>query len=115
MIQKLNLDFEKAVRLLAQNIPVSKNDSRKPILFHDIRVGVYLYECEYSSDIILGGLLHDILEWSTLKEDVLRSEFGDAVTRIVLANTKIDYLQIHKNVLKTLCSDVSMPGRMHYL
>lgn len=41
--QRLHLDFEKAVRLLSEHFPISKPDSRKPILFHVLRVGVRLY------------------------------------------------------------------------
>ncbi len=88
MIQALNLDVEKAVRLLVQHFPISQADSRKPILFHDIRVGVYLYERDYSYEVVLGGLLHDSLEWSDISEQELRNEFGNAVTNIVVANTK---------------------------
>ncbi len=55
--------FEKAVHLLAKHRPFSDENSRKPALFHDIRVGVYLYEEKYSQDIVLAGLLHDAIEW----------------------------------------------------
>ncbi|EKE11181.1 MAG: hypothetical protein ACD_15C00133G0032 [uncultured bacterium] len=34
----LNIDFEKAVRFLAEHMPVSDENSRKPVMFHDIRV-----------------------------------------------------------------------------
>jgi hypothetical protein len=43
MTKSLNIEFEKAVRLLAEAFPVSDENTRKPVLFHDIRVGVYLY------------------------------------------------------------------------
>lgn len=90
MNKQLGVDFEKAVRLLAQYMSVSGEDSRKPILFHDIRVGVYLYENGYSQDIVLAGVLHDALEWSGMSEQILRDEFGDDVARLVAANTKDD-------------------------
>jgi len=62
MTKSLNLKFEKAVRLLVEYMPHSDADSRKPILFHDIRVGVYLYENGYSENIVLAGVLHDAIE-----------------------------------------------------
>jgi len=62
MTKSLNLKFEKAVRLLVEYMPPSDTDSRKPILFHDIRVGVYLYENGYSENIVLAGVLHDAIE-----------------------------------------------------
>lgn len=93
MLKPLNIEFEKAVRLLSTHIPVSDETTRKPILFHDIRVGVYLYEHGYSRDIVLAGLLHDALEFSEIPEQMLRDEFGDLVTTLVLASTKDDSIQ----------------------
>lgn len=90
MLKTLNVDFEKAVHLLVKYFPISDENSRKPILFHDIRVGVYLYENDYSQDVVLAGLLHDAIEWSEITEQMLRDEFGDNVVRLILANTKDD-------------------------
>lgn len=90
MSQSLNIQFEKAVRILAEYMPLSDGNSRKPILFHDIRVGVYLYENGYSEDIVLAGVLHDAIEWSQVDEQLLRDEFGDNVVRLIYACTKDD-------------------------
>ncbi|MFH1089019.1 MAG: HD domain-containing protein [Candidatus Uhrbacteria bacterium] len=90
MPQHLALDFEKAVRFLAERLPLSDETSRKPILFHNIRVGVYLYENGYKPNIVLAGLLHDTIEWSSADEQILKTEFGDEVTRLVFACTKDD-------------------------
>lgn len=94
MVQSMALEFERAVRWMSQHLPVSEEGSRKPILFHDIRVGMYLYEKEYSQEIVLAGLLHDMLEWSTVREEMLRQEFGDNITRLVKANTKDDSILV---------------------
>lgn len=83
-----NLEFEKAVRLLSEHLPISDETTRKPILFHDVRVGVYLYEQGYSRDIVLAGLLHDLFENSTYDKELLKKEFGENVVRLVLASTK---------------------------
>src|SRR5262245_59361466 len=90
MNPSFNLNCEKALRLLAAHMPPSEEGSRKPILFHDIRVGVYLYENGYSENIVLGGLLHDALEWSSISEKLLQDEFGGEITRLVKASTKDD-------------------------
>ncbi len=89
-MKKLNLQFEKAVRFLAKQLPISDENTRKPILFHDVRVGVYLYQHGYSADIILAGLMHDALEFSSMPEAMLKDEFGENVLRLVKANTKDD-------------------------
>ncbi|MEK7633004.1 MAG: HD domain-containing protein [Patescibacteria group bacterium] len=84
---QLDLQFEKAVKLLVQYMPVGEK-RKKPLLMHVLRVGMYLYEHDYSADIVLAGLLHDILEWTEASEGLVKSEFGDAVLAIVKANTK---------------------------
>jgi guanosine-3',5'-bis(diphosphate) 3'-pyrophosphohydrolase len=88
MQKSLDIEFEKAVRMLAEHFPVSEEGSRKPVLFHDIRVGVYLYEKNYSRDIILAGLLHDALEFSDITAEMIAKEFGENVLKIVKACTK---------------------------
>lgn len=88
MSKSLNVKFEKAVRILSKYMPPSDENSRKPIMFHDIRVGVYLYENGYAEDIVLAGVLHDMIEWSDADEQLLRDEFGDNVLGLVLACTK---------------------------
>jgi guanosine-3',5'-bis(diphosphate) 3'-pyrophosphohydrolase len=92
-VKSTNIRFETAVRLLVDHMPISDESSRKPILFHDIRVGVYLYDHGYSQDIVLGGVLHDALEWSRITETMLRKEFGDRITNLVRANSKDDSIQ----------------------
>lgn len=88
MIHALNIKFEKAVRLLSDHFPISDEKSRKPMMFHDIRVGVYLYENGYAENIVLAGVLHDVIEWSDITEEMLKKEFGDEVTKLVLMSTK---------------------------
>lgn len=84
----LNIEFEKAIRLLSKHMPVSDETTRKPTLFHGIRVGVYLYERKYSENIVLAGILHDVLEDTEITQDELKLLFGDIVTKLVQASTK---------------------------
>ncbi len=42
---------------------------------------------------ICAGLLHDVIEDTPVKDDVLRQEFGDEITKLVLGMTKLDHLQ----------------------
>lgn len=89
----LNIEVEKAVRLLSEYLPISDEKTRKPILFHDIRVGVYLYEHEYSREIVLAGVLHDALEFSQITEQMLVDDFGENVAQLVRTNTKDDSIK----------------------
>lgn len=93
MTKSLNIKFENGVRFLVQHFPPSDENSRKPVLFHDIRVGVYLYNHEYSEDVVLAGLLHDAIEWSNTTEDMIKDEFGKNVLKLILANTKNDTIE----------------------
>ena len=69
---------------------MANETSRKPVLFHGLRVGMYLYEHSYSQDIILAGLLHDILEDTQITLEELRVGFGETVTKLIQASTKDD-------------------------
>ena len=88
MTKSLNIKFENGVRFLVKHLPQSDDSSRKPILFHNIRVGMYLYNNEYSENVVLAGLLHDVIEWSDAAKEMVRDEFGENVLKLVLANTK---------------------------
>lgn len=89
-IKKLNIEFEKAVRLMVQHMPVSTETTRKPKLAHGIRVGTYLYENGYSRDMVLAGLLHDMFEMTEVSEELIDTEFGDEVLRLMKSSTKDD-------------------------
>ncbi len=90
MLKNLNIEIEEVIRFLSLHIPNSKEDSRKSILFHDIRVGTYLYEKNYSKDIILAWFLHDIIEWTGIDKQTIENEFGNNILRLILANSKDD-------------------------
>jgi len=36
--------------------------NEKPVIFHSIKVGLYLYTESYSTNMVIAGLLHDLLE-----------------------------------------------------
>ncbi|MEK7619307.1 MAG: HD domain-containing protein [Patescibacteria group bacterium] len=91
--QSLDLECEQAIRLLVANVPPSDEQSRKPALIHALRVGVYLYQREYSREIILAGFLHDAVEWAGIHERAVREAFGERVASIVTACTKDDSIK----------------------
>lgn len=87
--------IEKAIRFLTNRMP-NANELIKPTLFHCMRVGVMLYETSCSDEIIIAGLLHDILEDTETTTDELTEFFGSIVTETVLANTKDEMISGHK-------------------
>lgn len=111
MQKSLGYLFEKAVYLLAKNKTISDEEDKKPALFHDIRVGVYLYEHKYSQDIVLAGLLHDAIEWYGITEDVLRKEFGNNIAKTVIACTKDDSIKDPKEKIEKIILQCVQKGK----
>lgn len=83
----LELKIERTVQLLCEYMPAGQ-DRKKPILMHAFRVGMYLYEHNYSEEVVLAGLLHDTLEWTDFPKDLILKEFGQKVLDITIANTQ---------------------------
>ena len=95
-------DFEEASRFLSEKMP-DANDLPKPTLLHSIRVGIYLYNHEYSSSVCIAGLLHDLVEDSDVTIEDIENKFGYDVAQLVKANTKNEELpkeKIYEELLK---------------
>ena len=107
MIKKL----EKAVQLLTKHFHPDDENSRKPVLPHDIRVAAYLSENDYSDEVVLAGLLHDAIEWSDLTEQILRDAFGDKVVKLVLACTKDDSIKDSDEKIEELIKRCARNGQ----
>lgn len=78
--------------------------TKKPALFHSIRVCNNLYNDGFSEKIIISGLLHDILEDTNCTYADIESQFGDEIADLVLANTKNSQVpkeDILKNMVET--------------
>ena len=95
-MNKINTQLEGLMNNAIEFLAVSLNSTghnSKPVLLHSIRVGFYLYEIGYSKDIVLAGLLHDILEDTDTPINDLCDKFGSNVAKIVSAtsfNTSIN-------------------------
>lgn len=97
---------EKAIRILSYYFD-DKFISKKPTLFHSIRVWTNLYQKWYNADIVLAWYLHDILEDSDIKSDFLIDNFSKNIYEIILANTKnknIKKEEINEELIKR-CAD----------
>ncbi|MFH1946843.1 MAG: HD domain-containing protein [Candidatus Magasanikbacteria bacterium] len=77
--------FKEALVFLRESDIESPN---KPVIPHDERVGLLLFEKGFEGEVVIAGILHDMLEWSSVTESELREKFGDTVTDIVRANSK---------------------------
>lgn len=59
----------------------------KPVILHSIRVALKLEAYGQSTDIVIAGVLHDIIEDTEVTQDQIRERFGETVTTLVNANT----------------------------
>jgi (p)ppGpp synthase/HD superfamily hydrolase len=81
--------YEKALILAIQahEGQVRKTDG-SPYIAHPIMVAHLLTEYRFSETVVAAGLLHDVLEDTTVSKETLRRAVGDDVVEIVLAVTE---------------------------
>ncbi len=79
-------DVERAITFLVEHINDSGHNP-KPVILHSIRTGMKLLEYGYRKELIIAGLLHDVLEDSDAEESDINELFGEEVTKLVKAVT----------------------------
>ena len=79
--------LEQAVHLLVHAVAAKPRNGRKPVVVHSLRVAFKLMSLGYDLDIVLAGLLHDLLEKSVLTPRQVLRRFGLEVASIVQATT----------------------------
>ena len=77
---------EKAITYLVENMN-STGKNPKPAMLHSLRVGLYLYRNNYSDNVVVTGLLHDLTEDTDIKIEGIKAEFGRKVAILVEANS----------------------------
>lgn len=78
--------MDKAHGFVGHHMRTSGNNP-KPVILHCFRIGEHLLELGYPDRVILGGILHDIIEDSDVTETMVEAEFGPKVSDLVAANT----------------------------
>ena len=59
--------------------------NEKPVILHSIRVGMCLFNYGYCYDVVISGLLHDILEDTEYSAGKLAGQYGETAAGIVKA------------------------------
>ena len=83
-------EIEEAIVFLVTQMSESGHNSKpfnKPVILHSIRVGLSLYNLNYEHDIVIAGILHDLIEHSDTGPVEIAEQFGEKVTQLVQANT----------------------------
>src|SRR4030065_106782 len=79
-------EIEAAFKFLCLTFQQRKVRNRgKPVVLHSIRVGMYLYNRAYPKDIVIAGILHDLLEDTDVSFNDIKEKFGEKIARLVQA------------------------------
>lgn len=84
-IRKLH-NIENAICFLVDTLRESGKNP-KPVIFHSILVGFKLLELQQPEEVIVAGLLHDIVEDTNCTLNEVRKRFGNRVAQLVSALT----------------------------
>ena len=76
--------IEKAICLLVNQFQKSGTNS-KPVILHSIRVAFHLAEKEYGTEEVIAGVLHDIIEDTTVKPSEIEKKFGKRIRKLIQA------------------------------
>lgn len=96
-----SFEVEKAISYLVINYNESGHNP-KPVILHSLRVAGLLMEMGYNKKIIIGAILHDILEDTNVAPKSLKRDFGEDILSLVKAvsyNRLItDPIQLYKEM-----------------
>jgi len=96
-----SFEIEKAISYLVVNYNKSGHNP-KPVILHSLRVAELLMEMGYDKKIVIGAVLHDILEDTEVSPEQLKSEFGEGILLLVVSvsydNTITDPIQSYKDM-----------------
>lgn len=103
---------EKAIYYLTEKYKKS-GKNKKPVILHSIRVGMYLLEFGYKTDVVIAGILHDIIEDSNVSANDIKKEFSSTVAswvKSVSFNQNIkNYVNQYKEMFERTISAGKFP------
>ncbi len=98
---------EKAISYLVEKYKESGKNP-KPVILHSLRLGVYLLEHGYETDIIIVGILHDLVEDSDVSVGDIKNDFsekiGNWVEAVSFQSDIIDPVERYKEMFKRTVS-----------
>ena len=80
-------EMERAIIILVNCIN-KKCRNPKPVILHGIRVGLELFRLNQPKEVIVAGILHDLIEDTNCKIDLIKNSFGQKVANLVSALTQ---------------------------
>ena len=76
-------EINRALIYTAKHFGESCHNFGKPVYFHCVKVAMKLYELGYEEKIVIGGILHDLVEDTDCTLDDIELEFGKEMARLV--------------------------------
>ena len=77
--------INKAMLFCADYFNKSCHNFGKPVYLHSIKVAMHLIDMGYSDTIIVGAILHDLLEDTDCTSEDIKNEFGEEIAKLVEA------------------------------
>lgn len=104
--------IEKAISYLIKKYNESGRNP-KPVILHSLRVGVCLLEFGYETDIIITGILHDLVEDTDVSIDDIKNNFSTEIANYVEAvsfkSSILDPVEQYKEMFTRTISEGRIP------
>ena len=73
--------FQRAIIFASEAMATCHNN--KPVLVHSLRMAQYLYNYAYNINVVVGALLHDLVEDTDVSLSDIEKEFGSEIAQLV--------------------------------
>ncbi len=92
--------IEKAYQIASQAHKQQIRKSGEPYIIHPLWVGIILADLEMDKETIVSGMLHDVVEDTSMTLEDITREFGEEVALLVDGVTKLGQLSYAKDKLE---------------
>ncbi len=105
-----SFEVEDAIQYLIRNHNESGR-SPKPVLLHAIRVGMLLLEMGYEKDLVIAGILHNIIDDTDVTIDKISSDFNSVIGDMVSSVSYNDAGHMPFHEYKVIYDQIIRHGR----